>query len=118
MEKEEFEVVAEFDHCPVCGSTERFVESLANKVKEKGLMREEYNFYFQYIKVPVVDPMMQHLVPVGGSVQAMVIGTDICSNCGCVYAVKLMKGSAQKRMPPVPPGFGRLGGASRPMGNN
>ena len=94
------ELVAEFD-CPVCGSKERFCESLANEVKEKGWMRQECNFYAEIWQGAVYDKSWAHKIPIGSNVPAFYVYLDVCMGfpdkpCGCVYAVKLERGTGTK----------------------
>lgn len=94
------ELVAEFS-CPVCGSKERFCESMANEVKLKGWMRQECNFYAQIWQGPVYEKAMAHMIPIGSKVPAYYVYLDVCMGfpdkpCGCVYAVKLERGAGIK----------------------
>jgi len=94
------ELIGEFD-CPVCGSKERFCESLAKEVKEKGWMRPEMNFYAQIWQGAVSDDLWVHKIPIGSKVPSYHIYVDVCMGfpgkpCGCIYAVKLERGVGMK----------------------
>jgi len=95
------ELVAEFD-CPVCGSSERFCESLAEEVKEKGWMRPELNFYAQIWQGAVSDQLWAYKIPIGSKVPAFHIYVDVCLKCGCIYAAKLERGVGVKVAGPPP----------------
>jgi len=92
-----------FNSCPACGSTERFLESLANELKERGIARKEWNITFDHREGAVVDPAKEAAIPIGSEVPIYVIDTDICLNCGCVYAIRLGRGMARKTIPPALP---------------
>ncbi len=96
------EVIAEFDKCPVCGSPERFAETLAKEAKEKGHMAPDYEYYTNVIQGPVRQASWENKIPFGATITALWAGTDICMNCGTMYGLKLIKGFAHK--PAIPPG--------------
>lgn len=123
------EIVAQFDKCPVCKLREelakilgkpelaigdgagRFVEELSNEVKSKGWMRPELNFYAQMLRGIVRDgsPEIEAKIPIGSTIPTYNICFDVCADCGCLYAVKLVRGEAKKTLPPtsqmqIPPG--------------
>jgi len=103
MPKEE--IVAEFNCCPVCKSERGFAQMLADEAKEKGYMSKDSEFYAQVINNLVIDPKLQRIMPVGlGVITAMSACLEVCLDCGCVYARKLVRGVAQLRMQKVPAG--------------
>ena len=81
----------EFSSCPNCGSTERFCESLGQELKDSHKARAEWNFRYDQRAGPVVDPNRQILMPVGAEVPGFLITTDICMQCGTVYAIELRR---------------------------
>jgi len=50
----------------------------------------------QIHEVVVEDKEIIKTLPVGTEVPAAVITTDICSNCGCIYATSITEGKAVK----------------------
>jgi len=105
------QIVAEFDKCPACGSTKRFVEELANEVKAKGWMHPELNFVAYIIRgmVKQDSPEIEAKIPIGSIVPGYGIMLDVCLDCGCIYAVKLVRDEARKTLPlgpqmKIPPG--------------
>ena len=105
------EIVVQFDKCPACGSKRRFVEGLADEVKDKGWMRPDLNFFANIINGIVREntAQMEQKIPIGSKVPSYVICLDACVDCGCIYAVKLSRGEAQKTVPlgpnmKIPPG--------------
>ena len=104
------ELIAEFD-CPACGSKERFCESLAEEVKEKGWMQPDLNFYAQIWQGAVSDKAWAHKIPIGSKVPAYFIYVDVCLKCGCIYAAKLERGTGVKvaEPPPVLTSGGEIG---------
>lgn len=95
-------VIATFDKCPNCGSTERLAESLAKEVKERGLMRQELENYVHILDGVIQDPQRASMLPIGSSMPAFTAHMDICRNCGAYYSVKILGGRAVK-MPGPPP---------------
>ena len=95
------EIIAEFSKCPACGSEKRFVEEMAKEMKDKGWMREQLSFFALMINGVVKDenPVSESKIPIGSNVPAYGIGLDVCLDCGCIYAVKLIRDEVTKTLP-------------------
>ena len=110
-----------FTKCPVCtlreelakilgkpelklgGSEDRFLEQLGNTLKDRGLAREEWNFHLDVKQGVVTDRVKEASIPTGSEVPGYGLITDICMDCGCVYAVDLTRNDAKASIAPVPP---------------
>jgi len=92
----------EFKKCPACGSENRFFESLAKELKERGIARKEWNFALDSKQGVVTDPQMVAGVPIGSELPGWSFETDICSECGTVYATKLERLKAHRSFEPSP----------------
>jgi len=92
-----------FNKCPCCGSEDRFFEQLGNSLKERGLAREEWDFRLEISQGFVVDPAKEAAIPIGSEIPGYGIMTDICMNCGCVYAIDLTRNDAKKSIAPAQP---------------
>ena len=93
------EIMAEFDRCPVCGSTRRFAEEVAKEQVEKGAMEPGLKYGLQQVGGPILDPRKASQMLVGARVPAVFALLDVCLGfpdkpCGCVYAVRLERGEA------------------------
>ena len=75
-----------FDQCPTCGSKERFFESLANELKERGLAGDNFVAGFNSPQQGVVIDK-KFKVPIGSELPGFGIIIDICTECGTVYAI-------------------------------
>ena len=96
----------EFTKCPCCGSEDRFFEQLGKELKERGLAREEWNFHMDVKQGAVVDQTKEATIPIGSEVPGYGIITDVCMECGCVYAVDLTRNDVKKSIAPqqqIPP---------------
>ena len=91
-----------FTKCPCCGSEDRFLEQLGNEVKERGLAREEWNFHMDIRQGVVTDPAKEAAIPIGAEMPGYGFVTDICMDCGCVYAIDLTRSDAKKSIVPQP----------------
>lgn len=100
MEKE---LVKTFDKCPMCGSAERLCEAMGEEVRAKGLCRKEWVFHYDIRDGVVTDTKKLEAIKTGDELPTYVIMTDICLNCGCVYAVKIVKGNVRKPPPLIVP---------------
>jgi hypothetical protein len=102
--------VRRFDACPNCGSEERLFGSLSKKLREMGYAREEWNMVYDAKQGPISDPAWEKKVPIGTRIPGFSIKTDICCDCGLVYAVEIGIGHASKKLPiQLPPGMNRPG---------
>ena len=90
-----------FTKCPCCGSEDRFFEQLGNTLKERGLAREEWAFHYDVRQGHVVDPTKAEAIPIGSEVPGFGIITDVCMECGCVYAVDLTRNDVKKSIAPA-----------------
>lgn len=87
----------EFTQCPNCGSTRRFCEKLTLEARERNLARPEWTLYMDKREGPAFDLNRIILLPVGIKVPGFLILTDICMDCGTIYAVQLRRLEAQMR---------------------
>ena len=88
-----------FTKCPCCGSEDRFLEQLGDEMKERGLAREEWAFHMDVREGVVVDQTKAESIPIGSEVPTFALMTDICIECGCIYAVDLTRGDVKKPAP-------------------
>lgn len=112
----------EFTKCPQCGSEDRFFEQLANEAKKKGLAGENWQFHFQIVEGVVVDPAKAAGALIGSEAPGFGIMTDVCMDCGCIYAIDLTRIDKKKQLPSaqnVPPGVSQKGKPLiNPFGSN
>ena len=93
----------QFSKCPSCGSEDRFLEQLGNELKVRGLAREEWAFHMDVKSGPVIDRQKEASIPIGSEVPTYNFITDICMDCGCIYAVDIARGDVKKSIAPAPP---------------
>ena len=94
-----------FLQCPVCGSPDRFYESLAQELKDAGRASKDFRAFHILSQGTIIDQNKTALLPIGARVPAATVATDVCMNCGCVYAVELHRQEARLeaiKMPQVP----------------
>ena len=119
----------QFTQCPCCGSEDRFFGQLGDELKERGLAREEWDMLLDTKQGVVVDPTKQAAIPIGSELPGYGFKTDICIDCGCVYAIDITRIDMKKSLPPasqMPPNRAqrrrddRQGGSGLvgPIGNN
>ena len=95
-----------FTKCPCCGSEDRFLEQLGNELKDRGLARDEWNFHLDIRQGVVVDQTKEAAIPIGSEVPGFGLMTDICMDCGCIYAIDLTRNDVKKSIAPaqmIPP---------------
>lgn len=77
--------------CPSCSSPKRFLESLGQEMKDRGLARSEWRIVYELKQGVVADPDRAVLLPIGITIPGFYIATDICMECGTVYAIELTR---------------------------
>ncbi len=109
----------EFKNCPVCSlrrwiiklmnlpdkppeANIRFFEDLANELKARGIARPQWNYALDSKQGVVADPEKLAGVPIGSELPGWAFETDICSECGMVYATKLERLKAHRTFEPSP----------------
>ena len=97
----------DFNNCPVCGSTEKLAESAANYMKEKGWASEGFHFCIQFVGGMPIDKPLENKIPMGSVIPEIAAFTDICLNCGNVYATRIVRGAKQKAPTIITPGPSR-----------
>ena len=91
----------EFDKCPACGKSELFLGGIAAELKERGVVDKEWNFYYDQRQGVVMQPNKDLALPIGSEMPGYYFATDICSNCGCIYVVKLQRLNLKKSLAPA-----------------
>lgn len=92
----------EFDKCPACGKSEPFFGMITDELKERGIVDKAWNFSLDMKSGPVMQPQKEAALPIGAEVPGYSFATDICSNCGCIYVVKLQRVNLKKTLAPTP----------------
>jgi len=92
-----------FTKCPCCESENRFFEQLGNELKERGLARDEWSFHLEVKQGVALDQTKEAAIPIGSELPGYGYITDICMDCGCMYAIDLKRLEAKKSLPPVQP---------------
>jgi hypothetical protein len=87
-----------FTRCPACKSKNRFLEGLAEQAKINGTVGDKYKLAFDMRKGMVMDNNKAILLKIGSKVPSYFIATDICEDCGCMYAVQLSTGEGRVQM--------------------
>jgi len=101
----------EFNKCPNCKHNEPFFKRLGEKLKAKGYATPTYDFSLDMKMGPVIDEKTWPKVPYGAEVPGFMFVTDICENCGTVYARAIMEASGKKSLDiPIPGGPRRVTG--------
>ena len=93
----------QFTKCPSCGSEDRFFELLGQTLKDRKLARDEWNFHYEVKQGFAVDQQKAAAIPIGSEVPGYGIVTDVCMNCGNIYAVDLSRLDVKKSIAAAPP---------------
>lgn len=112
MSQVKMEIIVEVDKCPVCGSPNRFAGKVAEEMVERGVFREDLKFGLVQPRGRVFDPdRVEKMLP-ESTVPVISALFDVClgypdTPCGCVYAVRLLRGEAPAQEEVEKPAPGR-----------
>lgn len=84
--------VHEYQKCPVCGSEETLVASLAAKEIEKGINPNAIPHYLHAWPFVMRDPRQPIII--GSRSPAGTVFIDVCKGCGIIRAVRIEVGEA------------------------
>ncbi len=93
----------EFTKCPVCSSEDRFMEQLGYELKDRGIARPEWNMRWDARQGVVADSQKMAALPIGSELPGYVVNTDICMDCGCIYAVDITRLNGKVGLAPQQP---------------
>ena len=102
-------IVKEFTQCPNCGSTARFAKDMAIR---EGMPNAEQFGLMQIGPHPIIDQKKHAAAMYGSKFPLIATLMDICSDCGCFYAFKLIElvgtKSLQQQQQQQRPGTGNI----------
>lgn len=99
-----------YDKCPACGSNRRFFERLTKEAIADKQAMDNFRLFYGVTEGVAVDDRMQKKLPYDTKSQGYVVLTDICEDCGCIYAVELRTDLVIKKFIPniqLPGGMSR-----------
>jgi len=73
---------------------------------------DDWKFHLQMESGVVVDKSREAGIPIGSELPWFGFRSDVCMDCGCIYAIDLTRMDAKKSLPPiqsVPPGTSQKG---------
>jgi ribosomal protein S27AE len=79
------------------------VEDIALEVKAKGWMRADLEVCATELNGIVGDLALDAKIPIGSILPAFRVKVDVCSKCGSVYAVKIIRTEVKKSLNLIPP---------------
>jgi hypothetical protein len=92
-----------FDKCPSCGKTNRIAESISKEEIAKGNLDKEDLLPLLAVQVPIMNPNRKSkLVLTRTTVPIITAFFDICSDCGTLYAIRVITQSAPMEIQPNP----------------
>ncbi len=99
----------QFTQCPNCASPLQFLNELTKELKDRGMARPQFQMRYDNRQGPVFDERMTTIMPIGISLPGYRVVTDICMDCGTIYAVELtrLEGHTSAATPSAPDLLGR-----------
>ena len=91
-----------FDKCPVCGSKDRYYESILKEAQEKGWIDKKVECFDSQLHEGIPIPAAKiATLPIGTEIQTFKRIWDVCCSCGIVYTVVLSKGKVKTTLMPA-----------------
>ena len=87
-------------NCPNCGSEHKLAGDMAQKEKDEGRMAPGVDNSIMILSKVVADDKWLKTMPFGSSVPSFTVLLDICTDCGTVYAYKVITSRSVKSPPP------------------
>ena len=90
--------VYKYPKCPACGSKKRHFEAISEKAIKMGTAPEGSPMPYNFDERTVVHPSKEARLELGSEAPKIQVATDICEDCGCVYATMVVTGKATKTL--------------------
>lgn len=86
-----YELSKEFNECPNCKGRNFLYKAVANKLIAEGTAEKDFKAFLQAMQSPIVDK--RHKPIIGDNVPVVELMTDVCLDCGTVFArsIKIQK---------------------------
>jgi len=82
--------------CPACGSKKRHFERMSEEAIKIGMAKPGHLEAYDHVNRVVADPAKLAVAPIGSEAPSIVVATEICMDCGCVYAPMVIRAKAKK----------------------
>ncbi len=106
-----------YNCCPVCRSKLRFFEELSAEAKVNGAALANFQMSLNVAEGACADKRIANNLKPGTPVATFMVKTDVCLNCGCVYAVFVNKRVAKVSLPTATKLPSKLDLSGLPMNN-
>lgn len=90
----------QYGKCPACGSKKRHYEDMCEKAIKAELAQPGFLVPYNYNSRVIADKLKLDAAPLGSEVPSIASATEICKDCGCVYAPMVITGKAKKTLTP------------------
>lgn len=92
-----------YTKCPACGSESRHFEELSAEAIELGSAKEGFVTGYDMTNGVIGEPEILQRLPLGSEAPSIRVVTDICKDCGSLYAVIVVTGKFKKQLAVAPP---------------
>lgn len=90
--------IYKYDKCPACKSKKRHYEDISGKAVEMGLAPDGYLVAYLYDNRPIGDETKLKVAKMGEQAPFITSATEICKDCGNVYAPMVITGKMTKHI--------------------
>ena len=86
-----------YSKCPACGSKKRHFEEQCEKAIKMDVAPVDFIMAYEHDVRPIAEAQTFKGKPLGTEFPTIMVATDICKDCGCVYAVIVITGKDTKQ---------------------
>ncbi len=118
-----FKLIKEFKFCPNCHSKDRYIEKLVKEELEAKHILPGGVPSLTIIEGNVSDPRVLPSLPLGSTFPVYAVITDVCLNCGTIYATQIhqsegeIKANIDLIVPGREGGLPKFPGSDKPQHN-
>ena len=97
-----------FDSCPNCGHKSTIIAEEVQLEKDAGRMSQKANVPIMQTRTAIFDQGRRSVLTIRSLAPAIIASYDVCSKCGTMYAIEVIKGQVELQAQGIPPTDNRI----------
>ena len=97
-----------FDSCPNCGHKETVIAEEVQLEKDAKRMSAKANIPIMQTRTAIFDVSTRSVLAIRNLAPAIIASYDVCSKCGTLYAIEIIKGQVELQAQGLPPTDNRI----------
>jgi len=92
-----------FDSCPNCGHKDTIIAEEVQLEKDAGRLSKRANIPIMQTRTAIFDQSRRSILAIRSLAPAIIVSYDVCSKCGTIYAIEIVKGQVELQARGLPP---------------